>query len=59
LFAAEIETNTVPSIGAIKDRAQVGTAKARAICDQLARLTSQAEPEAAQRSAAQRTVRGV
>jgi hypothetical protein len=54
LFAAEIETNTVPSIGAIKDRAQVGTDKARAICDQLARLIAQAEPEAAQR-----TVRGV
>jgi hypothetical protein len=47
LFAAEIETNTVPSIRAIKDRAHVGTDKARAIRDQLARLIAEAEPEAA------------
>ena len=46
LFAAELESGTVPSIRSIKTRAHVGTPKAMEIRDQLAAML-EALPEAA------------
>jgi hypothetical protein len=46
LFAAEMEAGELPSIRAIKARAQCGTPRAQEIRDQLAQLL-EAQPAAA------------